>query len=290
MYRLSRRAWGTTSQETWAVVKTPTATVLSSPHGQRIVLSKSDEPRRILEEVQALAPDALAVCSAHTTSVSASDEMRDWLPLYLYPTEPTEPARGEDNWTDVDAYLDQLSDMEMDADDDLMLHVNRQPWAVVQGPERRLVVPADGLLTIWATWSFVEQGSMTSGLDGAWIGDLTASVGASHDQLDEDGSRWTVFASADPVRAVLDWLCNGWMISQYRDTWGITRGEDPLLCGFIDLLASGAQTSEFFGADYASGDGIGLSETANWQLECSLHTQHRAALLEALKPRSTGVR
>ena len=45
----------------------------------------------------------------------------------------------------------------------------------------RLVIPIGGrqdggLLTTWASWSWIESGSMTSGSDFAWIGTLTRTV------------------------------------------------------------------------------------------------------------------
>lgn len=284
-YQLSRKPWGVDQLENWTLEHTPTAYLLAGPRGQRVALSNTDDPFAILEEIRSVAPDALAVCSTHTTSIRASDDIRSWLPLFLHATEPT---KGEEDWDDYNEYVDLLDEMEIGVEFDLMVHVDGQPWAVVAGGERRLVIPTDGdgfsgLLTTWAVWSFVEKGSMTSGLDGAWIGDLTESVGASHDRLDEVGSHWNVFPNADPASAIAAWLRNGWMISEFRGTWEIEHGSDPLIRGFIDMLASAAQSSEYFGSDYVTGDGIGLTETAAWQVECALDAHNRASLLEALK-------
>lgn len=287
-YQLIRRPWGVDQPESWTLHHTPTAHLLAGPDGQRVALSNANDPRGMLEEIRHLAPDVLAVCSAHTTTIRASDDIRSWLPLFLHATAPAEPTADEEDWDDYNEYVDLLDEMLIGAQFDLMVHVDGEPWAVVPSEERRVVIPtegkgASGLRATWATWSFVEQGSMSSGLDGAWIGELTESLGASHDRMDEVGSQWHVFPNADPARAVAEWLLNGWLIGEFRGTWGIESGSDPLIRGFIDMLAREAQSSEFFGADYATGDGIGLTDTAAWQIECGLDARNRASLLEALK-------
>lgn len=293
-YELSRRSWGIDeTEESWTLGVDQGSPLLTGPHGERVLLSHHPDPQSLLEEIRLRAHGALEVRSHYTTQIMASDDLIGWLPIFLYATDksPSEdgPYGGSDSdWSAIDNYDNEMSDLFMGAASDLMIHVGRQPWAVVDGSDGRLVVPAEGdqfsgLLTTWASWSWIEQGSMTSGYDSAWIGTLTLTLGASHDQIDEGGSQWRVFPLDNPIGAIVDWLTSGWLISQLRDTWIIESGDDPLIRGFIEMLADGSPDIEFFGTDYAKGDGIGLTDTAHWEAQCALGSRQRKALLRALQ-------
>lgn len=294
-YQLFRRSWrADETEETWTLRVEQGSAMLHGPHGEQVVLSHHEDPHSILEEIQSRAPDALEVRSAHTTQITLSGELREWLPLYLHATASSPSAEGpndwggdDDEWNRIDEYDNDMSDLGIGAATDLMVFVGGQPWAVVDGAEARMVIPTDGgeggLQETWANWLWIEQGSMTSGWDFAWIGTLTDAVGASHDRIDEVGSQWRVFPREDPIREIVEWLTGGWLIGQLRDTWTIESGSDPLIRGFIDMLAKSSDDIEFFGSDYAKGEGIGLTDTAHWQAQCALGSGQRRALLRALQ-------
>lgn len=289
MYRLVRRPWTNrvaAGEQSWTLRPGDSGGHLLGPTGESIGVDLSGGPRGVLDQIRAAAPDALHVRTGHVTRITSAGGLRAWLPLYLTAEEPgPDLGRVTPELVDVtDEYDNDLSELQVDAHTDLMLHVNAEPWALVGGVTGPLAVPARRGVPgwDWAWWSWIETASMTSGYDTGSFGPVTQALGAFCEQRDEMGSTYGLFLLTDAAAEFATWVTNGPYVTELRSTWDNPRGVNPLAAGFRDLLDSTAQDSRFLGSDYADGDGIGLTDTSRWRIGLRLSPWRRRQFQNAL--------
>lgn len=283
LYRMERRVLGSRASQGWQLRRSRPGVVLVGPDGTCLPIATDGGARCVLERIRAAAPDALAVVEGCATQIVATGQYAHWLPRYLAfagSGAASDPAgggaeNGEPDEVDDDeacqGYDDFVSDSGLEGRDGLILGVNGRPWAVVESPEGEICVPTDGLSAVWAEWSFIEAGGMTSGWDHATFGLLTPTVGAWFERLDDLGTQIELFDPQDAAGAFVHWVSAGWAVSEYWGEGWPFEGRQPLVAGFRDVIESGEAGACFAGSDYASGEGIGMTDTSEWDL--SLHIQ-----------------
>lgn len=171
------------------------------------------------------------------TRITAASEFVDELPLLLV-------SPGDRNEFDEDAWSDELLDehihQEWSRQTGLhrVLYVNGDRWCPWPTPDGDRLLP-ESLPTVlfesqWAELSFIETGSMVSGVDKTVLGLVNPSVVASatepdqgigHDEQDvwvwrRDGS------VANDARIFLDWLLD----NPLERFWGLSMGSSCRGC------------------------------------------------------------
>lgn len=220
--------------------------------------SSGDDARAVIAANQ----DLHGVRPNERTRVRGTKEIRAELPLLL-------------RALDTDVY-----------GEDYEVWVDDEPWGVVSADDRMWVLPSDGyelnFIDRWASASFIETGSMTSGLDRTALGMITPTLVADFCDLDGESPRITISRRDDDATTIANWLLNG-NLSEYFGT------PELLVQLFTEAAKGSGSVSEISGSRLAAGivlDGdFGTSPTALWSLDLELSADVRDRVLDRLRER-----
>lgn len=79
---------------------------------------------------------------------------------------------------------------------------------------------------------------MISGLDHAYFGQLTSTVGAWFERLDDIGTQIGLFDPQDATGAFACWVGAGWALSEHWGEGWSLGGRQPLVAGPRDVIES----------------------------------------------------
>ncbi|MGV0734567.1 hypothetical protein, partial [Mycolicibacter sinensis] len=164
--------------------------------------------------------------------------------------------------------------------------VDYQYWGVIDAADRMWVLPSDcyelDFVDEWARISFIETGSMTSGLDTAYLGMITPTLVADFCNLDGESAQITVSRRDDDAKILADWLLDG-HFSKYFCT------QELIVQLFMEAVKFHRTTVEMRGDRLAAGvvpyGNFGTSPTAEWSLALKLGTDVRDGVLERFRAR-----
>lgn len=241
-------------------------------------------------------PELNEVRANQITRITASSELVDDLPFF-----PVSPGSRDD--FDEDSWSDNLRaehvDQEWTNQTGLyrVLYVNGDRWCPWPTADGDRLLPEDWptirLESEWAELSFIETGSMLSGVDKTVLGLVSSGVAASATEpdpgLDYDEQEVRVWrgegSAEDDARIFLDWLLD----NPLERFWDLSMG-NMLAKLFVEAALNGRNCRPVWGEQLAAGEvyepAIAGTPSAQWCLDLTLSSEVIESALNQMAERS----
>jgi hypothetical protein len=211
--------------------------------------------------VIAAEPDLNGVRADEVTRIQGRPDVLERLPLLLRGRDDDFPEGVDDSPWAYNAYVDD------------------ERWGALPTTDGLRMFPTGGYAmefepffkTDWASISFIETASRTSGYFTGRLGLITPAVVADFYDPDEDDNALTIFPRGDDAQTVTDWLLYGGFSSDfYRadDFAGLAMLAQLFVEAALPVEPSGS--GDRLAAGNAYEDTVGASPSAEWSMWISL--------------------